>query len=59
MPVFDFLLVVKDVALFRVSLVEELHPLAQVRKAQLVRFQLHGVLRMELLEMVQLLVSGD
>ena len=54
MPVFDFLLVVKDVALFRVLQVEELHPLAQVRKAQLVRLQPHGTLRVELLKTLNL-----
>ena len=59
LPIFDFQLVVKDAALFRVLLFEELLPPAQVRKAQVVRFQLHRVLRMELLEMVQLFVPGD
>ena len=54
LPVFDFLLVVKDVALFRVLLVEELHPPAQVRKAQLVRLQPLGALRVELLETLNL-----
>ena len=54
LPVFDFLLVVKDAELFRVLLVQELHPLVQVREAQLVRLQPHGALRVELLKTLNL-----